>query len=96
MQRTFDALNNGFIYAAMALSLVLIYKAGQEPDRLVSIYDGGNQQIADLPTPSGPYEVRVYDRNQPGKKAVYREAYIPCLTSRVSKCHRHQARRTCR
>jgi branched-chain amino acid transport system permease protein len=26
-QRTVDALNNGFIYAAMALSLVLIYKA---------------------------------------------------------------------
>ena len=27
LQRTIDALNNGFIYAAMALSLVLIYKA---------------------------------------------------------------------
>ena len=27
MQRIFDALNNGFIYAAMALALVLIYKA---------------------------------------------------------------------
>src|SRR5438270_4828709 len=27
MQRTADALNNGFIYAAMALALVLIYKA---------------------------------------------------------------------
>lgn len=27
VQRTFDALNNGFIYAAMALALVLIYKA---------------------------------------------------------------------
>lgn len=27
LERTFDALNNGFIYAAMALALVLIYKA---------------------------------------------------------------------